>query len=515
MNINSISRRITTFYERVAPEEGFLVGYGAIIAHYDLRVTIPNKLALISQKKRQYKIREWQVYTPRHQPGETLFKQLVFALKYEGVNLLVLKKLFDAIETKEVRDLVQIEPLSQYSRRIWFIYEWLFKTQLDIPDLNRGNFVPLIDEEIQFAVMGKRSSRHRILNNLPGTPEFCPLIYRTSKLEQFISSDSQDNRTNYINSMHKDVIQRAASFLLLKDSRASFAIEGENPGTSRALRWGKEMGEAGKNSLTGEELIRLQQIIIENKRFTKMGFRKEGGYVGDRDRTTGDPMPDHISAKSQDLEVLMEGLIQTYQLLEKEKFDPVLTAAIIAFGFVFIHPFYDGNGRLHRYLIHHILAKMKFTQQGIVFPVSASILDHIDDYRIVLEEYSHPLLDLIDWEVTPDHNVNVLNDTLDYYRYFDATKQAEFLFDCVLDTTQRIIPEEVSYIMKYDEFKRSLDDKFEMPDIMVSTLVRFLEQNNGSLSNRAKVKEFSKLKDKEVKEIEETYQSIFIRESLF
>jgi len=429
MNSNSISQRITTFHGRVAPEEGYLVGYGAIIARHNLKVTIPNKLALISQKKRQYQTREWQVYTPRHQPDETLFKQLVFALKYEGVNLLVLKKLFDVLEPEKIKELVQIEPLSQYARRIWFIYEWMFKTQLDIPDLDRGNFVPLIDEEIQFAVDGKRSSRHRILNNIPGTPVFCPLIYKTSKLDKFISSESQEQRITYINSIHKDVMQRAASFLLLKDSKASFTIEGENPGPNRAMRWGKAIGEAGKNTLTNKELLRLQQIIIESKRFTKMGFRMEGGYVGDRDRTTSDPIPDHISAKWRDLEVLMEGLIETYQLLEKGKFDPVLTAAIIAFGFVFIHPFYDGNGRLHRYLIHHILAKMNFIQQGVIFPVSASILDHIDDYRNVLEDYSHPVLELIDWEVTPDHNVNVLNDTLDYYRYFDATKQAEFLFD--------------------------------------------------------------------------------------
>ncbi len=509
MNNNSISQRITVFHGRVAPEEGYLVGYGAIIAHYDLKVTIPNKLALISYKKRQYKTVEWQVLTPRHQPGETLFKHLVFALKYEGVNLLVLKKLFDVIDKNEIKDLVQLEPLSQYGRRIWFIYEWLFKTQLDIPDLNRGNFVPLIDEDIQFAVEGKRSSRHRILNNLPGTPEFCPLVYRTAKLDAYISSESREQRITYINSIHKDVMQRAASFLLLKDSKASFTIEGEDPGPNRALRWGKAIGEAGKNALTREELLRLQQVIIESKRFTKMGFRKEGGYVGDRDRTTGDLIPDHISAKSQDLDVLMDGMIQTYELLENEKFDPVLTAAIIAFGFVFIHPFYDGNGRLHRYLIHHILSKMKFTQQGVIFPISASILDHIDDYRIVLEDYSHPILDLIEWEVTPDHNVTVLNDTLDYYRYFDATKQAEFLFDCVLDTTERIIPEEVSYIIKYDEFKRFIDNQFEMPDNLVSTLVRFLEQNNGSLSNRARNKEFAKLNDKEVKEIEKIYLDIF------
>ncbi len=511
MNSNSISRIISIFHERVAPEEGFLVGYGAIIEKYSLAVSIPPKLSLISFKKRKYETNEWRVFTPRHQPAETLFKQLVFALKYEGVNLLVLKKLFDVLNTNEIMELVQTEPLSQYGRRIWFIYEWFYDTQLEIPGLDRGNFVPLIDEDIQFAVEGKRSSRHRILNNLPGTSGFCPLLYKTTKLEKFISSPTRDQRINYIDSIHKEVMQRAAAFLLLKDSKASFTIEGENPGLNRALRWGKAISEAGKNSFTRDELLRLQQIIIESKRFTKMGFRQEGGYVGDRDRTTGDPIPDHISAKWQDLDLLMDGLIETYALLEKEKFDPVLTAAIIAFGFVFIHPFYDGNGRLHRYLIHHILAKWKFTQQGVVFPISASILDHIGDYRMILENYSHPVLELIDWKVTPDHNVEIINETIDYYRYYDATKQAEFLIDCVSDTTQRIIPDEVSYIYKYDEFKRFLDNSFEMPDKMVATLVRFLEQNNGLLSNRAKVKEFSKLEDKEVIEIEKIFHEIFLQ----
>jgi Fic family protein len=513
MNNNYISLKITIFHGRVAPEEGFLVGYGAIISHYNLPVPIPNKLALISQKKRKYNTKEWQVFTPRHQPDDTLYKQLVFALKYEGINLLVLKKLFEVLDINNINELVQIEPLSQYGRRIWFLYEWLFNSQLDISDLNRGNFIPLIDEKIQYAIEGKRSSRHRIINNLPGTRDFCPLIFRTSKLEKYIESDFQDQKKNYLNTIHKDVMQRAASFILLKDSKASFTIEGENPGTSRALRWGKAIGEAGKNPLTKEELLRLQQIIIENNRFTKMGFRNEGGFVGDRERTTGEPIPDHISAKWQDVEQLISGLISSWQLMETAGFDAVLAATKIAFGFVYIHPFVDGNGRIHRYLIHHILAKLNITQQGIIFPISASILDKIDDYRNVLESYSHPLLELIDWEITPDHNVVVLNDTIDYYRYFDATKQAEFLFDCVLDTIHRIIPEEVSYIYKYDEFKRFLDNNYEMPDKLVSMLVRFLEQNNGTLSQRARTKEFALLKDEEVKEIENTFQDIFESEA--
>jgi hypothetical protein len=145
----------------------------------------------------------------------------------------------------------------------------------------------------------------------------------------------------------------------------------------------------------------------------------------------------------------------------------------------------------------------------MIFPVSSSILDHIDDYRSALEAYSHPLLDFIEWEETEDHNVKVLNETLDYYRYFDATKQAEFLYDCVHDTIENIIPDEISYLTNYDEFKRYIDDEFEMPDKLVALLVRSLDQNEGKLSKRAREKEFASLKDSELNVIQNKYIEIF------
>src|ERR1017187_1475408 len=72
----------------------------------------------------------------------------------------------------------------------------------------------------------------------------------------------------------------AAAFLLLKDSKASYAIEGERPAYNRAERWGRAIGQAGQQKLTPQELMRLQEIVIGDKRFTKMGWRKEGGFIG-------------------------------------------------------------------------------------------------------------------------------------------------------------------------------------------------------------------------------------------
>jgi len=510
MNNKQYSLKISVFHGLKTPEEATLVGYGAIIETLQLAMPLPEQLALISDKRRAYSDTKWNVFSSRMAFEDTLYKHLVFALKYEGVNLLFFKKLFERLEQKDVVALLQLEPTGQYSRKLWFLYEWLFDERLPIEDLPIKNYVPLLDDKLQYAITGTKSSRHRITNNLPGTKAFCPLIFKTEKLDNYINANLSEQKNKYLSGIHADVLQRASSFLLLKDSKASFTIEQENPGTNRAVRWGKAIGQAGNKPLSIEELERLQQIVIENARFVKLGLREEGGFVGEHDRNTGEPIPEHISAKHEDLASLLNGLVRANELMQDESYDAVLASSSIAFGFVFIHPFEDGNGRLHRYIIHHILAKKEFTKQGIIFPVSASILDHIDDYRITLESYSHPLLDFISWKETENHNVEVLNDTIDFYRYFDATKQAEFLYDCVEDTLNRVIPQEVNYLLRYDEFKHFIDNVYEMPDKMVAILVRFLEQNNGILSKRALKKEFSKLNEDEVKSIQDRYQAIFL-----
>jgi len=510
MNIKCYSQDITVFHGRTAPEKGLLVGYGALIEVFTLPMPMPSTLALISTKNRQYKTQEWQVLTPRHQPAESLYKQLTFALRYEGVNLLFFKKLFEKLPVKEIEELVQIEPLGQYSRKIWFLYEWLFKKELNIQDLKSGNFVALLDNKLQYAIEGSNVKRQRIVNNLPGTYNFCPLIYKTEKLETYIESNLSVKKNEYLKDIRKDVLQRASAFLLLKDSKASFTIEGENPSNKRAVLWGKTIGQAGIKNLSKEELTRLQQMVIESSRFVKMGYRKEGGFVGEHDRISGEPIPEHITAKWQDIEELIDGLIDSFKIMEQSNFDAVLVAANIAFGFVFIHPFVDGNGRIHRYLIHHILAKMNFAQQGVIFPVSASILNSINDYRKVLESYSHPLLEFINWQKTKNNNVEVLNNTIDLYKYFDATFQAEFLYDCVNDTIENVIPKEVNYLRKFDEMKYFLENTFEMPDKMVALIIRFLEQGGGVLSKRAQQHEFSELTADEIIVIEAQYKKTFI-----
>lgn len=507
---NEISYSASIFNGLIVPEKGHIVGYAAMIRKWELKMPFPDLISLVCDKNTKYKNENWQVFSSSYLPEDTLFKHIVFALKYEGINLLFFKKIFEVLPENIVVELVSTDPTGQYSRRIWFLYEWLMNKILEIEHADtKIKYVKLLNDTLQYTLPeGVNSPRHRIINNLPGTRDFCPLISKTPKLEQYMASDLMAQNNQTLKGIHKDILLRTSAFLMLKDSKASFTIEGESPKSKRAARWAKAIGQAGAIDLSKEELLRLQQVVIENDRFVAMGLRKTGGFVGEHDRITGEPVPDHISARWQDVEGLVDGMLRTYKLQMQSEMNPVLSASAIAFGFVFIHPFEDGNGRIHRYIIHHILAKKQFTQQGIIFPISASMLSHIEDYRKVLESYSQPLLDFIVWDVTKNNNVEVLNETMDFYRYFDATKQAEFLYDCVNDTIRNIIPDEINYLIQYDEFKRYLDDEFEMPDHTVALLVKFLEQNKGRFSKRAREKEFSNLTDKEITDIEENFKLI-------
>jgi hypothetical protein len=507
---NHFSHFVSVFQGRHLPEnDALLAGYAALMKTYDLRAPTPEILSAISHKFTKYQKDGWIMLTPRHKPEDSLMGHLTYALKYEGINLSILKALFDIIKPEEMLTLIQLQPTGSYARRLWFLYEWLQNVKLALPDAKTGNLVDVIDTTLQYPGSSRISKRHHVRNNLPGVPDFCPMIRKTQKLEEFINMNLSDQARNVISNIHPGILIRAAAFLLLKDSKASFAIERESPPQNRAERWGNAIGQAGSEELSDEEFLRLQDIIISDFRFTHYGYRNEGGFVGEHERSTGMPIPDHISARPQDLPALMSGLIATNKLLKRSNIDAVLAAAIIAFGFVFIHPFEDGNGRIHRYLIHHVLAEKKFTPANIIFPISSVILERIHDYRKILEGYSKSLLKLIQWRPTEKGNVEVLNDTINFYRYFDATRQAEFLYECIKVTIEKTLPEEVDYLKKYDEMRTFIKNYIDMPDRTVDLLVRFMYQEKGILSKRARQNEFASLTENEIKTLENKYLEIF------
>lgn len=205
----------------------------------------------------------------------------------------------------------------------------------------------------------------------------------------------------------------------------------------------------------------------------------------------------------------MNALIESNEIMKDGDLDPVLQAAATAFGFVYVHPFADGNGRLHRYLIHHTLSDRQFTPPRLLFPVSSVMLDWIDQYRETLQAHSARLMEFIEWTPTLRGNVEVLNDTADLYRFFDCTQVAEFLYGCVKRIIESDLPREIEYLTRRDEAVRDIMNLVEMPDLMAEQFVLFVHRNGGTLPSKLRKREFVALTDEELSALEEIVRDAF------
>jgi len=508
MDIKTEGLRI--FQNESIPADARLAGWAALVQAFGVKALV-RRPAAVSDKHVSGSVRDegsWRVFDKRYWPGDTFGDHLRFALRHEPLDLLVVKRVLDAVDKKTVQGFVRATPAGAPERRIWFLYELMTGRELDVPDDPGGAAVDVLDPKKYFTGKARLSRRHRVRDNLLGSGRFCPGVRRSKVLREFAALGLAEKAAETVGRTGAHLVARAASFLLLADSRASFEIEGERPPRNRLERWGRAVLQAGKNKLSLDEILRLQGVLIEDDRFVRVGLRPDGVFLGERDHN-GDPMPEFIGARPDDLRDLMAGMLETNDRMSAGDVDPIVQAAATAFGFVYVHPFQDGNGRLHRCLIHHVLAERKFTPPGMVFPVSSVMLDRIDDYRKTLQSHSGPLMEFIEWRPTPERNVEVLNDTADLYRFFDATEAAEFLYACVLRTVEEDLPREIEYLRRYDDARRRIMETVEMPDRLAENLVMFIRQNKGKLPRRRRTKEFEKLTDAEANALETIVNEAF------
>jgi len=504
------SRAGPVFQERTVPAGSRLAGWALLAHHLGIPAPVRKPSCVSDQHVRgsSRQDEEWTVFDRRYWPGDSLFDHLGFALRNEPIDLLILKRVLEALPKAKLTAFIRAAPTGTPTRRAWYFYETLTGRTLDVKDAPNVVAVDLLDPAAYFTGKPRPSKRHRVRDNLLGSGRFSPIIRRTEALEEFIALDLSAKARETVGRTGAHLVARAASFLLLADSRASFEIEGERPPRGRLERWGRAVLQAGKHPLSLDEIVRLQRILMGDSRFTQVGLRSDGVFLGERDYNA-DPLPEFIGARPKDLGDLMAGLLEANNRMREDELDPVLKAAATAFAFVYIHPFQDGNGRMHRCLIHHVLAERKFTPPGMVFPVSSVMLDRIDDYRMTLQSHSGPLMPFIEWRPTSQRNVEVLNDTADLYRYYDCTEEAEFLYSCVRRTVEEDLPREIEYLRRHDEAIRRIMDIVEMPDRIAEDLVHYIRENKGTLSKKRRRGEFKKLREDEVVAVEGIVRGVF------
>lgn len=499
-----------TFQGELIPKGTRLAGWAALVQALRLQAPVRQPSCVAEKHVRgSHRVDGgFRLFDKRYRPDDTFADHLAFALRHEAIDLLVLKRAFQAVPKNVLEDFVRTTPGGTQTRRAWFFYETLTGQTLDLADAPNVTAIDALDATAYYTGKPRMSRRHRVRDNLLGNGAYCPIIRRTQQLEAFAALRLAERAAETVGRTGRHLITRAASFMLLADSRASFEIEGERVPRNRLERWGRAILQAGKHPLTLDEIVRLHSVLIEDTRFVFPGLRPDGVFLGERDHL-GDPLPEFIGARPQDLEDICAGLLAANSRMREGALDPILQAAATAFGFVYIHPFQDGNGRVHRCLIHHVLAERKYTPPGMVFPVSSVMLDRIDDYRTILQGHSAPLMDFIEWRPTAQHNVEVLNDTADLYRYFDGTEAAEFLYDCVRRTVEQDLPREIDYLRRHDEAMARIMETVDMPDRLAQDFILFVRQNGGALPKRRREKEFSALSDDEIHGLEGIVRNMF------
>jgi Fic family protein len=451
------------------------------------------------------------IYPVRYWPGDSVGDHLEFALKYDGTNLGLLTKIFGKISEDELISYIKSRPTGKYARRIWFFYEFLTGKQLPFDDLTTGNYVTALEEKDYYTLQnGKRSSRQRIVNNLLGPKEFCPVVRKTARLLENSSSDLLKKCESIVASYSQELIRRALSYLYNKETKSSFEIENINPGTSRIEKFIVSLELAEKEDFCEKErLVELQNRIVD-PRFRDSGYRTIQNYVG-QTVSYQKEIIHFISPKPEDLPSLMEGLIDCHKRMKNGDVPPVIHAAVIAYGFVFLHPFEDGNGRIHRFLIHNILSLHHIVPKGLMFPVSAVMLKNAVKYDDSLEAFSKPLLPLIDYRLDREGRMTVGNETSIWYKYIDLTYQAEALYDFVTETVEKELVEELSFLKNYDIIKKAIQDIIDMPDRLIDLFIQLCLQNNGRLSAKERFTHFDFLTDAELtameKAVNENYTS--------
>ncbi len=483
-------------------KEAGVIGLSRLVEELGLRVPAPAVRSEAIRGGRRTKISGDSIleqYPLSYAPTD-LLGHIRFAMRYEPLDVGVIAAAFQKIPRPEMENWVRSEYIGKYVRRAWYLYELLTGNTLDVPDVPPTNNVLLLDPALHVTTAGTRIRRQRVIDNLLGDRGYCPTIRRTEALEAAMARGLEAEAKKIVEDCDPIVLRRAVHYLFSKETKSSFAIEGEKPSSERTERFLQALTHAPEfDTSSTAAFVELQNTIVD-ARYAQKDWRTGQNYVSETGYHYVE-LVQFVCPKPEDVGPLMDGWKRMVARVEKDRVDAVCAAALTGFGFVFVHPFEDGNGRIHRFLIHHSLAKLGYTPQGIVFPVSAVMLRNLAKYDKALTAFSGRIRPFVEYRMDEPQRMTVLNETKNLYQYFDATPQAEYLYECVAETIEKDLREEIGFIQRYDHALDETKEIVDMPDKRASLLVRLIMQNKGRLAKN-KRDLFSEVTDEELAKIE-------------
>jgi hypothetical protein len=478
------------------------IGYRWLIERYSLSVTQPRRVETVVGPTRNSVsdgTTERRTVLEALRPQPTLAAHLAFAFKHEGVHLETLSRLFTVAPAAELVEWIRTEPTGQYARRAGYFYEWLTGQRLDVPDTTRGNYIDALDPERELTIaVAANNPRWRVRENTLGPAAFCPQIYLAVEAAHALSLNVREHIGRLEGRFSADLIRRSAVWLTIKESRSSFAIEHEENKTDRVQRFAAVIEQRTGQSVDPLGLAELEslqrEILGPNALF--YGLRRSPVFVGETDRF-GQERVHYIAPHWDAVPSMLAGLNDL--LRRTEGLSPVARATLISFGFVYLHPMIDGNGRISRFLINDVLRRDGAVPAPYIVPISAC-LQRADlrplTYDGALELFSRPLMQQYQsaWSfgasergndgVTYTLKFDRYDDANHVWRYPDLTRHVIFLSDALRDTIDQDMHAEALYLQQHAAARMRLKNIIEGPDSALDRIIRSVRESRGTISGK-------------------------------
>ena len=416
------------------------LGYLALTKHFHIQTIIHYRASFFdpsAKRKRVIKAnddraQELHIYSKTLQAYDFKdpLEHLLFAIKYEGINLGILKKVFQCISKQEIERFITSNKFRKEARKVWYLYEELMQSLCILPDGAYRTYYELLDPKTCYTCHPRKSTRHGILDNLLGDFNFCPMVRRTKTLSSFEKKKLDIRASRLLKKQRTPFcIQPPPTMDVLGES-TSAPLEKERASKKRLMRFASLLKEAKPlKTLTLKRLISIHNKAVGKGHFEN-SFRHHQNYLAFDDVVESGKIC-RISPKPKDVEELMQGLIDSFERMKKSSLNPVVLTAIFSFGFSIIHPFGDGNGRVQLFLLYYLLKHSHFKQAGQIFGRGLLNFFYLPGFNEAVQNFDEALLACLEYTLHKKGTLTVHGETIDLYRYIDFTPMVEFLFSSI------------------------------------------------------------------------------------
>lgn len=496
-----------------------MIGYEYLLSQIPLRMpplTLPAQVRPVTRVEHMPDL----LAVPRNvapAAGASTLEHVLFALKHEGTRLDILHEALKLVPADELVRALTAQRQGAYLRRTAFVWEKANGQALPLPrDSTGGNYIGFFEPGRYYTgPQWERSRKYRVNFNGIGPYEFCPVVTRNAALEQRGQAVLERLRTWVNDPQNLGVLERVLSWAYLSETRDSYAIENETPAPDKERAFLQAMEQLrDQRPLSEDYLVDLQNLVITSAIKQERAFRHEQNWL--QRGGHGALAVRYLPPPPAQVGELMDGLMRMANAREGNV-PPLVKAALVSFGFVFVHPFMDGNGRLSRLLAHHSLsfhaALPTVNGNPAILPLSVAMKRHEADYLAALESFSRRARQL--WDVTCIADNEFAFDFRSsplVYAHWNGEVAADFVTRCAEQALEQSLVDETAFLQAHDRAYEQIDREFDLPNRTLNLLIQWIHQNNGRLPERRRnAPELLLLEPQQIERIEAIVAACFRR----